>query len=96
VPDTVKCECPECGAKYRLPVETQGRSVRCKRCDNKFRVPRSQTTVEDSVLSWLADGGQEDEVSPLQPRVIHIPNEPKAPPSGAPGSSEAGTKALPH
>lgn len=83
MPDSVKCACPQCGAKYRLPIETQGRSVRCKRCDNKFRVPATQTTVEDSVLSWLADGGREEAETDLKPRVIQMETEKPATPAPA-------------
>lgn len=83
MPDSVKCACPQCGAKYRLPAETQGRSVRCKRCDNKFRVPATQTTVEDSVLSWLSDGVREEVDTDLKPRVIQmdVENSSQSPPN---------------
>jgi DNA-directed RNA polymerase subunit RPC12/RpoP len=72
--ETVKCACSHCGAKYRLPVEAQGRTARCKRCGEKFDVPREQS-LEDSILTWLT-APEEDEVeqaAPAQPRVISMP-----------------------
>lgn len=72
--DTIKCSCGKCGAKYRLPAEAQGRSARCKRCGEKFDVPR-QLSLEDSILTWLGSPTEEDadEVMPNKPRVISMP-----------------------
>ena len=72
--ETIKCNCPGCGAKYRLPVEAQGRTARCKRCGGKFEVPRQQS-LEDSILTWLAapDEEEREETAPAQPRVINMP-----------------------
>ena len=75
--DTIKCACSHCGAKYRLPVEAQGRSARCKRCGEKFDVPR-ETSLEDTILTWLAPP-EEEEVEVAQPRVISMPREPVDP-----------------
>lgn len=69
--DTIKCLCGKCGAKYRLPVEFQGRSARCKKCGEKFRVPEQQEkTLEDSVLDWLDEREEREDV--VQPRVINM------------------------
>ena len=68
--DRIKCTCSNCGAKYRLPVEAQGRTARCKRCGQAFRVPQVQS-LEDTVMSWLALEDDDDELE--QPRVISIP-----------------------
>lgn len=70
----IKCVCPKCQAKYRLPLEAQGRVARCKRCGDKFEVPR-KLTLEDSVLTWLSGPTEEeaDEVTPVQPKVISMP-----------------------
>ncbi|MGE0479792.1 MAG: hypothetical protein AB7Q17_04905 [Phycisphaerae bacterium] len=71
--ETLKCVCQNCGAKYRLPVEYQGRSARCKQCGEKFSVPKlGNGTLEDSVLSWLNEADEEDAVD--QPRVINMPS----------------------
>jgi len=71
--DTIKCTCSHCGAKYRLPVEAQGRTARCKRCGNKFEIPREQS-LEDTILAWLATPDEEeDEAAPAKPRVITMP-----------------------
>ncbi len=72
--DTIKCACSHCGAKYRLPVEAQGRSARCKRCGERFEVPR-QSSIEDTIQTWLM-GPEEDEEDVAQPRVISMPDEP--------------------
>ena len=58
--DTIKCLCSHCGAKYRLPVEAQGRTARCKRCGEKFHVP-AQDNLEDTILTWLSGAGDEEE-----------------------------------
>jgi hypothetical protein len=73
VPETIKCNCSHCGAKYRLPIEAQGRTARCKRCGEKFEVPRLES-LEDSILTWLSspDEDQADEAAPAQPRVINM------------------------
>jgi len=73
VADTIKCACTHCGAKYRLPVEAQGRFARCKKCGDKFQVPRGGT-IEDSVLSWLNESDP-DEDTVAHPRVISMPKE---------------------
>jgi predicted nucleic acid-binding Zn-ribbon protein len=73
VADTIKCACTHCGAKYRLPVEAQGRMARCKKCGQKFQVPREET-LEDTVLSWLNEADP-DEETVAQPRVISMPKE---------------------
>ena len=78
----VKCSCANCGTNYRLPVEFQGRRAKCKKCGEKFEVPKNKT-LEDSVLDWLSeseDSGRE-EASIAQPRVISIPKEA----AGSPG-----------
>ncbi len=76
--ETIKCACSKCGAKYRLPIEAQGRTARCKRCGEKFEVPRQQS-LEDSVLAWLASPEDEDaEEAVEQPKVISMPAEAQA------------------
>ena len=74
MPETIKCACSHCGAKYRLPVEAQGRSARCKRCGEKFDVPREQS-LEDSILTWLTSPDEQDadEIAPAKPRIISMP-----------------------
>lgn len=77
--DTIKCNCPHCGAKYRLPLESQGKFARCKQCGEKFQVQRPGSALEDSVLAWLSEPeGEEEAVA--QPRVISMPHEHQADP----------------
>ncbi len=72
--DTIKCACEACGAKYRLPVEAQGRMARCKKCGAKFKVPQQKDrSLEDSVLEWLNDEPAEDVSDSAPPRVINAP-----------------------
>ena len=76
--DFIKCVCDNCGAKYRLPIEYQGRKVRCKKCGEKFSAPKEEKTLEDSVLDWLTEAEEESaekEEQVAQPRVINIPKE---------------------
>ena len=76
MPETIKCFCPKCKAKYRLPVEAGGRVARCKRCGDRFEVPREQT-LEDSIITWLTSTEEEtEEVTPAKPKVISMPTEP--------------------
>ncbi len=88
MPETIKCNCSHCGAKYRLPVEAQGRSARCKRCGERFQVPRSES-LEDSILTWLSAPDEEevDEAAPAKPRVISMqaaePEQPGEPSESA-------------
>lgn len=74
MPDTIKCACSHCGAKYRLPLVAQGRVARCKRCGKKFEVPREES-LEDTILTWLSVPEDEEEEA-AQPRVISMPKEP--------------------
>lgn len=67
---TVKCTCSHCGAKYRLPIEAQGRKARCKKCGEHFSVPRAGD-MEDSILAWLSEPDHEEDVVD-QPRVINM------------------------
>ncbi|MFN0135838.1 MAG: hypothetical protein ACKVS9_06940 [Phycisphaerae bacterium] len=81
--DFVKCSCPACGVNYKLPVEFQGRTARCKKCGVKFEVPKDRS-VEDSVLDWLSDGTDEEADTVSQPKVVTMPKEnsdPNAPKS---------------
>lgn len=73
VADLIKCTCAACGAKYRLPVEAQGRSARCKRCGKTFHVPREQS-LEDTILTWL-DVPDEEAEDVSKPRVISMPKD---------------------
>ncbi len=54
-------------------MEAQGRTARCKRCGEKFEVPRGQS-LEDSILTWLSSPDEEaaEESAPAQPRVISM------------------------
>lgn len=73
IDDKIKCNCSSCGAKYRLPQEAQGRTARCKRCGEKFDVPRAQS-LEDSVITWLTGPVEDDDIDDApQPRVINMP-----------------------
>ena len=72
--ESIKCNCAHCGAKYRLPMEAQGRSARCKRCGKRFEVPKADT-LEDTILSWLSAPPEEEEEQIAQPRVISMPDE---------------------
>ena len=83
----IKCVCPTCGAKYRLPAEYEGRSARCKKCNNKFEVPVQQDkTLEDSVLDWLKEPDAAEEEVVERPRVINMPKKTEV------DSSDAGSK----
>lgn len=75
--DSIKCACSHCGAKYRLPVEAQGRTARCKRCGKGFQIPQPQQSLEDTILAWLASPENEEE-EVAKPRVISMPDEPTA------------------
>jgi hypothetical protein len=94
VADFIKCLCSNCGAKYRLPLEFQGRRARCKKCGEKFEVPKVKKTLEDSVLDWLNEGEEqevESEETAAQPRVISMPKEAAAPAEeGAAGNRRRG------
>ena len=71
--DTIKCACQNCGAKYRLPIESQGRKARCKKCGEVFNVPRLQPqNMEESILDWLSEPESQDEVV-APPKVISMP-----------------------
>lgn len=72
---TIKCLCTHCGAKYRLPVEAQGRKARCKKCGDHFEVPKADS-MEDSILSWLSEPEVDEVVD--QPRVISMKSEQQA------------------
>lgn len=75
--DTLKCACASCGAKYRLPLEAQGRTVRCKQCGTRFEVPRQKAAnLEDSIMAWLS-APDDDEVDETldRPRVVNLPAE---------------------
>ncbi len=72
--DTIKCVCDHCGAKYRLPIDTQGRKAKCKRCGERFEVPKAESqSLEDSIMLWLS--GEDDEEVVTQPRVINMPTD---------------------
>ena len=74
VADTIKCRCSHCGAKYRLPLEAQGRTARCKRCGEKFEVPRYEA-MEETVLTWLTGPDGDEQEAAAKPRVINMPKD---------------------
>lgn len=85
--ELIKCACPKCGQKYRLPVEYQGRHARCKKCSEKFEVPKQEKGLEDSVLDWLSEAEEQDKEVPVdQPRVVTM----KKDENGETDSSSAG------
>jgi len=55
-------------------LEAQGRTARCKRCGDKFQIPRQQS-LEDSILAWLTEPDEEESeaAAPAQPRIISMP-----------------------
>lgn len=86
--DLIKCNCPDCGAKYRLPAEFRGRSARCKKCGTKFKVPENKT-VDDSVLDWLTEAeAKEDQLPVDQPREISLSRDVKPSKNSASGNSQ--------
>jgi PHP family Zn ribbon phosphoesterase len=90
VSETVKCACEKCGAKYRLPIEYQGRSARCKKCGEKFKIP-AEKSVEDSVLDWLTEAADAEEAVD-QPRIRSVADS--AGPGVASGSSSNANKPI--
>lgn len=75
--DFIQCTCGHCHAKYRLPVEFAGRTGKCKKCGEKFQIPKNERSLEDSVLDWLAeDDESEEEID--RPRVISETAEDRA------------------
>ena len=72
--DFIKCSCPSCGVNYKMPLEFQGRTARCKKCGVKFEVPKDRS-VEDSVLDWLSDGTSEEADTVSQPKIVTMPKE---------------------
>lgn len=70
---TIRCLCPHCSTKYRLPAEFQGRTAKCKKCGQGFQVPQERS-LEDSVLDWLSEPEAEDQ-EVEKPRVISMPKD---------------------
>ena len=82
--DLIAVSCGECGAKYRLPVEFQGRTGKCKKCGARFKVP-VEKNIEDSVLDWLTDEDEvHEEEEAVQPRIVDTGK-------GKPVSTKSGT-----
>jgi len=67
-------------------MEFQGRTARCKKCNEKFEVPAQEKNLEDSVLDWLSEDADEETVD--KPRVISMPKD-----SGTPDAAAAAAKA---
>jgi hypothetical protein len=76
VAELIKAVCAACGAKYRLPAETAGRTAKCKKCGSKFEIPREKN-LEDTILDWLEDSDSDAEETADQPRVINMPKDPQ-------------------
>jgi hypothetical protein len=76
VADLIKAVCAACGAKYRLPAETAGRTAKCKKCGAKFEIPKAKD-LEDTIMDWLSDEEEAEEAAE-QPRVINMTREPGA------------------
>lgn len=71
----IKCNCPGCGAKYRLPLECAGRRAKCKRCGDPFEVPKAERGLDDSIVAWLTEGEEHDEEVTTAPRVISMKDD---------------------
>lgn len=54
-------------------MEAQGRSARCKRCGEKFEVPKADS-LEDSIMAWLAEPDDAEEALD-RPRVVNLPSD---------------------
>ena len=100
-------KCPACGSKYRLRVAAAGRQARCKSCGAVFVVPNAPSSLEDSVLSWLAppsrdadDDAQPDlqaneakaQAQPAPVPDVAQPQAPVKPPAAKPSVPAAATK----
>src|SRR5688572_28430587 len=68
----IDVQCKSCKARYRVKEEFAGRTVRCKHCGDRFRVPyrASVVTLEDDVA--------EEAAPPLNPPVP-LEREPETP-----------------
>jgi hypothetical protein len=68
----VKCRCPKCKAKYRLPASAVGHRARCRSCRTVFRVPEPAVRIptEDDILEWLNEAGEKDEAAELRETTI--------------------------
>src|SRR6185312_6790459 len=52
----ITCECT-CGKKYRVPATKQGKKISCKKCGEKFKVPRETSVSDRSRGNILAELG---------------------------------------
>lgn len=78
----IKTRCPQCRAKYRVPVRSLGHRARCVKCNTVFRV-RAEVAAkpvpsEDDILRWLNEDN-DDEFLGARPRLV-------APPAGDSGA----------
>ncbi len=74
-------------------MEAQGRAARCKRCGEKFLVPKSDN-LEDSILTWLSAGDEHEEDVLSQPRVISMPDKPVSADDSSAGGRVSGSRVI--
>ena len=39
MPETINTDCPTCGKSFKVPEQYAGKTIRCKECQNTFKVP---------------------------------------------------------
>lgn len=60
--ETIKVRCPGCRAKYLISAETSGRKLRCKKCNQVFRISSSKSADSSGSHSGMNSKAPETEI----------------------------------
>ena len=82
--------CPSCRVRIIVPSHIAGRSGRCRKCGERFRVPEPDAVGEETITDWLGgDGEAEEEEIPAAPPESVGPRAPERFSSGSdPGGAD--------
>ena len=74
--ETINTDCPTCGKSFNVPVQYAGKTIRCKECDNTFKVPAAKPPRAAKVAKPAKPVDEEADLIPFKEE--ESPPKPKA------------------
>jgi dienelactone hydrolase len=88
---SISAVCPGCQKTYRAPESAAGKTVLCKKCGNKFKVPAAPDD-DDALLDELIDEPQGEDEAEDEPSIDIFGSAPAPRRASRSGSAPAGAR----
>src|SRR5262249_55671636 len=89
---SIQAVCPGCQKAYRVPESSAGKTVLCKKCGAKFKVPAVPPDDDDALLDELIDESDDVDESGDQPSTDIFGDAPPPRRPSRRGSAPAGPR----